>query len=204
MLEPGDAVACYTDGLIEGAKTPIEGERYLLDALQDAGAGQLDAIVDQILARGQLDDATIVRVSYRGPQSSWRFEVDDAGSAHSARAAFCDHLLRNGVDRETGTRAELVFGELVGNVVRHAPGPIEINLSFLDDEPVLSVRDRGPGFARHENPLPEPFAESGRGLFLVEAYAGSAPVILRRRRGGTKVVATIHPAVAAAMLSPRA
>ena len=76
--------------------------------------------------------------------------------------------------------------------MRHAPGPIEISLTFVADDAVLSVRDRGPGFEPHANRLPdETLAEHGRGLFLVEAYAGSAPSIFHRRAGGSKVIVTI-------------
>jgi anti-sigma regulatory factor (Ser/Thr protein kinase) len=197
ILEPGDAVAFYTDGLIECEKAPIEGELRLLEALQDDGPERLEEMVDQLLMQGQADDATIVMLSYHLAERSvsWHFESDNADSAQSARAAFCYHLRRSGVQPDAISRAELVFGELVGNVVRHAPGPIEINLSFQADDAVLAVRDRGHGFAQRENVLPdEPWSETGRGLFLVEAYAGSAPLVLPRRQGGTNVVATIHGA----------
>ena len=93
------------------------------------------------------------------------------------------------------SRAELAFGELIGNVVRHAPGPIEISLTFVAGDAVLSVRDRGPGFEPHSIRLPdEVYAEHGHGLFLVEAYAGSPPLITHRRGGGMKVIVTISGA----------
>lgn len=193
-LEPGDGIAFYTDGLIECDKEPIEGERRLLGALCDARPEDLESMVDRLLARGQADDATVVLLSYHlaGSAVSWHFRTDNAESAQSARAAFCHHLARSGVDPDAVARAELVFGELVGNVVRHAPGPIEINLELAGGDAILSVRDRGPGFTSVEHVLPtEPMSEGGRGLFLVEVYAGATPVVEPRRRGGTKVVATI-------------
>ena len=195
-LEPGDQVAFYTDGLIECEKEPIEGEQRLLAALEDVEPNRLDAMVDGLLARGQADDATIVLLSYHAESSvSWHFRSDNADSAHSARAAFCYHLARSGVDADAVSRAELVFGELVGNVVRHGPGPIEINLAFTGGDAVLSVGDRGPGFEPRANKLPdEALAENGRGLFLVEAYSGVPPVIVSRHRGGTEVIATIRGA----------
>ena len=192
-LEPDDEIAFYTDGLIECEKTPIEGEQRLLEALENAEADRLESLVDVLLSRGQADDATIVLLSYHAESSvSWHFRSDNADSAQLARSAFCYHLARSGVDPAAISRAELVFGELVGNVVRHAPGPIEINLAFIAGDAVLSVRDRGPGFEPHGNRLPDQaLSEGGRGLFLVEAYAGSTPLFLHRQQGGMKVIVTI-------------
>ena len=47
-----------------------------------------------------------------------------------------------------------MFGELVGNVVRHAPGSIEIELAWRAGLPYLIVRDRGPSFALADATLP--------------------------------------------------
>ena len=195
-LEPGDGIAFYTDGLIECEKMPIEGEKRLLAALANNEPERLESLVDGLFSGGQTDDATIVLLSYFAESpASWHFRADNADSARSARAAFCYHLTHSGVEPAAVSRAELVFGELIGNVVRHAPGPIEISLTFVADDAVLSVRDRGPGFEPHANRLPdETLAEHGRGLFLVEAYAGSALSIVHRRAGGSKVIVTIRGA----------
>ena len=160
-LEPGDQIAFYTDGLIDAGKAPLAGEQRLLDALREAGAVPLESLADRLLSEGQTDDATLILLSYRADWAvSWHFRSDNADSAQSARAAFCYHLVRNGVDPDAIGRAELVFGELVGNVVRHAPGPIEISLAFTADDAVLWLRDLGPGFDAHQNVLPpEPLAE---------------------------------------------
>lgn len=195
-LEPGDGIAFYTDGLIECEKRPIEGEMRLLAALAENEPERLESLVDGLFSGGQTDDATIVLLSYLAESTaSWHFRADNADSARSAREAFCYHLTHSGVEPAAVSRAELVFGELIGNVVRHAPGPIEIDLMFVAGDAVLSVRDRGPGFEPHANRLPdEALAEHGRGLFLVEAYAGSAPLIAHRKAGGTKVIVTIDGA----------
>jgi anti-sigma regulatory factor (Ser/Thr protein kinase) len=67
--------------------------------------------------------------------------------------------------------AELVYGELVGNAVRHAPGCIVVRLLWDDDAPTLTVHDNGEPF-RVDPALPaDPFAEGGRGLFIVRALA---------------------------------
>lgn len=65
----------------------------------------------------------------------------------------------------------VIFAELVGNAVRHAPGALSVSLEFRGEEAVLHVIDKGPGF--HYDPaLPQTlWAESGRGLFLVSRLA---------------------------------
>jgi anti-sigma regulatory factor (Ser/Thr protein kinase) len=83
--------------------------------------------------------------------------------------AYCDHDF---IDR-----AELVFGELLGNVVRHAPGSLEISVFSNDDSIVLHVIDSGPPFALAARRLPDDvFSERGRGLFIVEQLAANVSV----------------------------
>ena len=69
--------------------------------------------------------------------------------------------------------AELIYGELVANTVRHAKGRVEARLDLEDArQPVLTVRDHGPGLrCRPWNLQRDPYAESGRGLAIVELLA---------------------------------
>ena len=84
--------------------------------------------------------------------------------------------------------AALIFGELVGNVVRHAPGPISIDILWESDMAVLRVTDRGPGFDWDGDArLPDRFAESGRGLFIAFSVAHNLRV---RRVPGNGTEAT--------------
>jgi anti-sigma regulatory factor (Ser/Thr protein kinase) len=86
-------------------------------------------------------------------------------SRHRFAAAFRDH----GATFDDVAMAELVFGELVGNAVRYAPGPVDIIADWSGADPVLHVLDRGPGF-RHISILPpDLLSESGRGLFIISA-----------------------------------
>ena len=190
VLEPGDRVAFYTDGIIEANRTAVEGERRLLDALERPATAPLAALVDDLFDGEQSDDATLVLATYSGRRTSasWHFETDDAGSAQHARSAFCKHLALHGLPAAVISRTELVFGELVGNVVRHAPGPIQIELTFETEQVVLAVRDRGSGFVSAGDELPlDPYTEGGRGLFIVRAFAGMSPVIRPRLGGGSEV-----------------
>ncbi|HTU82273.1 MAG TPA: ATP-binding protein [Candidatus Acidoferrales bacterium] len=102
----------------------------------------------------------------------WNFESEDAGSAYGARRGLLDYLrLHATVDSDIDAAA-LIFGELVGNVVRHAPGPISIDVYWQRGLAVLRVTDRGPGFAWTGGvALPDAMAESGRGLYIAFAAA---------------------------------
>jgi anti-sigma regulatory factor (Ser/Thr protein kinase) len=75
--------------------------------------------------------------------------------------------------------AEVVFGELISNVVRHAPGPIEVRLEMHDRTPVLNVLDAGPGFLRVATVPVDLMSEGGRGLSVVSTLTEEFNVIRR-------------------------
>jgi anti-anti-sigma regulatory factor/anti-sigma regulatory factor (Ser/Thr protein kinase) len=66
--------------------------------------------------------------------------------------------------------AELIVTEMVGNVVRHVGGTMELAVIVRDRFLHLSVRDESPVRPRRGMPDPET-GEGGRGLLLVEAVA---------------------------------
>lgn len=102
---------------------------------------------------------------------SWHFTSIDARGAFGARNELHETLREYASDDSDVDAALLIFGELVGNVVRHAPGPVEINLTWDAENAVLLVRDFGPGFDWTGAHLPDPLAETGRGLFIVTQLA---------------------------------
>ncbi len=117
----------------------------------------------------------------------WSFESRDALGAYDARQDLIAHLRARATDDSDIDAAILVFGELVGNVVRHAPGPIAILLEWQAGIAVLKVRDHGPGFELGSHEPPEPLAESGRGLFIVRAL--TQQLLVERRDPGIEAVA---------------
>jgi hypothetical protein len=71
-------------------------------------------------------DAT-VQLSFEVGDSSFHFYFPDAELASSARTLFIA-CVRGQTDPECELfGAELAFGEILGNVARHAPGPVEIH-----------------------------------------------------------------------------
>jgi anti-sigma regulatory factor (Ser/Thr protein kinase) len=104
--------------------------------------------------------------------SEWSAELTNVSQATSMRRAFRDYLLRYATRESDVPAAELIFGELLGNVVRHAFGRASFRLDWHDVRATLRVTDQGPGFKQKPRAtLADPIAERGRGLGIVRAFA---------------------------------
>jgi anti-sigma regulatory factor (Ser/Thr protein kinase) len=90
-------------------------------------------------------------------------DVSLACNARSLAVAFLKDVCDAGSDWFS---AELIVGELLSNVLEHAPGPITVSIRRDGDDAVLEVSDLGRGYGIHAE-LPDDFAESHRGLFIV-------------------------------------
>jgi anti-sigma regulatory factor (Ser/Thr protein kinase) len=106
----------------------------------------------------------------------WNFDSAAAVRAEIARAEFM--AIIKTVSHEQGDleSCELIFGELIGNVVRHAPGPVKIRLDWLAEYPTLRVHDERQPFKPTFGLPEDPLQESGRGLFIVRSLARSVRV----------------------------
>jgi hypothetical protein len=209
-------VVLYSGTLIHATGDVEDGLRRLTAVLVDERIAHCDNpsawIARRVLGDCAHDDVALLAVNLSGRRAgagrapdvapprwsvSWAFDATGPAST-GARRAFLRCL-----DEKTGARpaidvaaAELIFGELLGNVVRHAPGLVEITLDWTGEFPVLHVLDNGPGFRsrRSRERLPvDDLSESGRGLFIVNACATKFSV--RNRNGrGTHASATLPPA----------
>jgi GAF domain-containing protein/anti-sigma regulatory factor (Ser/Thr protein kinase) len=171
-LPLGATLVLFTDGLIESSRDVTEGERRLLDAVQrDAfrrSANPARFVVDSVLFDGAHDDVAVMTVAL-GRRSHWVFHSHDAMRAEGARFQFVERLRELATPESDLASAELIFGELIGNVVRHGPGSIDVDLEWEGERAVLHVMDRGPHFTPNAE-LPEDlWSEDGRGLFLIAA-----------------------------------
>jgi anti-sigma regulatory factor (Ser/Thr protein kinase) len=88
-------------------------------------------------------------------------------------------------------------GEALANAIEHAhtQEPIEVTAWLLDDRLFAAVRDRGVGFPVNDRslakPLPDAFAERGRGLPIMQRCADVCSV--RSVPGeGTRVTLGLH------------
>ena len=101
------------------------------------------------------------------------FRINDAALAHNARRIFATYLRGHAGAGAECDAAELIFGEILGNVARHAPGSVEVSLRWNGLIAILEIYDDGPGYDVGVAELPEDaFSESSRGLFLVAAFGG--------------------------------
>jgi len=189
-LAYGSLIAMYTDGLTEFDRDPIEGERLILEALRDeaayASTNPARYLRDAVLAGRRVhDDVAVITLAF-GRREGWTFEAPDAMEAEPARGKFGAWL--SGAAEGDIYGATVIFGELVGNVVRHAPGPIEMRAEWQGSDLVLHVLDRGCGFAPSLQLPTDGLSETGRGFFIVDALARKADVSVSHQGTHVRVV----------------
>ncbi len=193
-------IVFYTDGLIESTHDIVAGERALIEALEaGAGAGVRDpsgTLVARLLGDGAQDDVAVLVVGFPDHSAAfeerlrWPVDVRDGPATVAARRDVMSCLDACEPTPDVRDACELVLAELIGNVVRHAPGPAEIVLDLSQSYAVLHVVDRGAGF-RHIARLPaDPMSELGRGLFLINALARDFTV-MARAGGGSHAIVTL-------------
>ena len=126
----------------------------------------------------------------------WQYQAIDAKEALSARHAFVAFLREACTSKSDCAGAMVVFGELVTNVILHAPGPIEITLlSDSSGRVTLDVCDSGCGFILDPSLPSDASALGGRGLYIVSRLCSS--LIATRMEDGNKVSAVL-PVIAKA------
>ena len=199
----------YSDGLIEADRNVVRGFERLRAALARpeiaSNLSPAGALYRALLKRGGNDDVVVLTLQLEAPETDvddangegarrWIFDSKDFRRAHAARRSFVEALRDAGLRRKQLDAAELVFGELLGNVVRFAPGPVEIVLNWAHAAaPVLHVLDRGPGFTFAPKLPLDLLSERGRGLYIVWSLAEDCNVTLRHDGGAhaRAVLATV-------------
>lgn len=129
----------------------------------------------------------------------------EAASVPLARGLLRDAMDRAGVDPEVSYEMGLALSEACANAVEHggssAPGASGagtgdrgeaycVTVSLDGDLCSIEVADSGPGFCGKSAPRPTvrpPEAESGRGLYLIQALADRVRVHNRPGRGGAVI-----------------
>lgn len=100
----------------------------------------------------------------------WYFETDSAQDAIDGRRLLERYLSDHCEDSDLYP-ASLVFGELLSNVIKHAPegGGVRVWLEPDGDRFALCFNDAGKGFdGERAAAKPSDSSESGRGLFIVQ------------------------------------
>ncbi|MEE1757406.1 SpoIIE family protein phosphatase [Streptomyces sp. SP18CS02] len=182
-LVPGETLVMCTDGLVEEPGADIEiGIAALADAVSSGPPGA-EALADHLSERfwerwGAGDDVALLVLrrspdpgTPRAPRIHQYIHQADPQGLSEARAVV-RRALRDWGMREYADDAELITGEMLGNVLLHTEGGAVLTLEVLP-EPVrrvrLSVQDRSSAWPRRRTPGEA--ATSGRGLLLMDALA---------------------------------
>jgi PAS domain S-box-containing protein len=177
----GSLLVLYTDGLVESSKREIDegmGQlAHLLRGVYEAGTeGDLEGICDTITTgllpaeQPSADDAALLVArlhALTGDRvASWPLP-EDPRAAGQARRHVREQLSAWGLDDLTPT-TELLASELVGNVVRHAKGPVQLRL-LHGAELICEVFDGSLTMPRIRRATETD--EGGRGLQLITALS---------------------------------
>ncbi len=142
----------------------------------------------------------------------WCLTPGDRAAVTALRHQVTGYLSRHAEPGADLGDATLVFQELVANAVEHTTGPAWVQLSWLEEQPDVTIWDLGPGFdpadvsgglipepdldpgsvgrSPYDEPVPALLAEGGRGLFLVSHLAEELAVAARAG-GGSRVQARL-------------
>jgi len=212
VLENSSLIVLYTDGLIEATHDIELGAKKLRLAFQSEEVWNAEnpakAISDLVLDE-VLDDVALLTIrieselfgvtrpdGLQGLDARWSIAMLDRDVATVARRGIVRVLREYGATETETDIAELVFSELLGNVVRYGGDEVEFALDISGDAPVLHALDRGPGFT-YSTRLPiNALSENGRGLFIVQALTRDLN-ITRRNGGGSHARAVLPFAIRA-------
>ena len=169
----------YTDGLVEFSHDVLEGYRRLHEVIASEAMLHTHSparfIEETCLNERADDDVAVLTLAFES-SVRWAFDAENARAAQDARSQFMRYLRSTARDESEIATAELIFGELVGNVVRHSPGGIDVDLDWSGEFPVLHVIDRGREFTATRMLPHDPLSESGRGLFIVRQLSRNLTV----------------------------
>lgn len=203
-------LAFYTDGLTEFARDIAAAENAIKReigsvAARPAMAYPAKAVVGGVLGELRPSDDVVVLLVRRGVEDSaraaaqrrepfrktWRLDSNDEAAAWEVRSALAEITGALRADSDTSFAAQMILGEALANALQHAPGEVEVGIEHVDDNLVMTIRDYGPGLNGRIGSLPRNLlAESGRGLFLIDALAAQLTVS-SRPEGGTELRAAL-------------
>ena len=188
LVEPGNTLLLYTDGLVEDRATPLEdGLRRLQEAAQD-GPDDLEAFCSHVMRRalGRTpcdDDVALLAVKLMPLEDELLLRVPaQPGALAPLRATLRRWFIRVGATDAEVYELLTACGEACTNAIRHASGPLrsqfEVEATLVDGGVEVRVRDHGTWREPRGN-------VGGRGLPIIEAYVDELEVL--RGPSGTEV-----------------
>ena len=194
-------IVLYTDGLIEAERDLLKGAS-LLQAIVSGRqvreskepAREIQRLVFERVR--QRDDSAILTVRALSqaaqPRTAWTFDATDPHAARRVRAEMVKFIASQNPQSDSSL-AELVFGELAGNIAKHSGGPAKFSIERRDGCVVLRISDRGKAFDYNLRTHMDPFAEEGRGLFLVHTLARKMQIEHEDGWNTVTVLLPLHP-----------
>jgi anti-sigma regulatory factor (Ser/Thr protein kinase) len=185
LLEPGDRLLLYSDGLVERRRESLTvGLVRLAEAAVAVGDGPgwSDELVRRMTAGAGDDDVALLAVAFA---PTFRTTVPASPEKLSGlRRELRGWLAAVGADDDTASDVLLACGEAAANAVEHAfpedPGELTVELRLSADRRLtLRVADTG-----QWRRVPAP-GDRGRGLPLMRAVMDS--VLVEPGEGGTVV-----------------
>jgi len=191
----GSMLVLYTDGVVEINRDALAGEQTLREVLGSRAVmhtvNPAEFIERSVVHQEPRDDVAVMVLNFAKNDLRWQFEAADARAAYVLR----DDYFRTLGSHCSATDDDLavcgtIFAELIGNAVRHAPGPLSVSLEFRGAETVLHVIDTGRGFDLTPALPDDIWSETGRGLYLVSLLARQVEVE-RLPGSGSHVMVTL-------------
>ena len=119
------------------------------------------------------------------------FKVDNLKNMRSMLKAFAETLKAEGVAEDDIFAGKLVSCELITNVIRHGRDEAEFSGTLTGEEIIITVTADSFKGVNLNRPVPDVFAESGRGLYIVKSLCrgeiecsdrGDIKVVIPRRK----------------------
>lgn len=202
-MDRSDTLVVYTDGLVEATKDILAGLESLRQYAEEVSvypARHLARVlVERALSGATRRDDSLALVLRRRtppvhearaplPPFAYRFSPNLA-AVSLARHLLQDWLVRAPAEPDSLDDIVLVASELCANAVRHSSGEaasVALRAYVQGADIVMEVEDDGGGEVdvppADDDELPDPDAEAGRGLFLVQALTDDFEVMTEGQR----------------------